>query len=350
MFLFTSVLAHPAAALAEPSIQENRTQAKSLQKEIDQLAPKVEVAVEQYNQAFIRLSTVRGNLQESTLKLEEAKKNLIINQSRLNRRVAGIYKSGQGLGVLDLVFSSQSMGDFLLAINSVQVVSEHDAGLVKQVKHDRVEIIRTKKKLAAQENTQKAEAEFLRSKKVEIEGGLAKQQSALTKINSKIKSREKADELARMAQARTSARLNTPVAGARTRTGSPQIVAAPAAAPGPRAAQVVSIAMAQLGKPYVWAAAGPNSFDCSGLTMYVFAQVGVGLPHSAEAQYNMGSRVSRDQLQPGDLIFGADGGYIGHVGIYIGNDQYITAPQTGDVVKISNVSARSNYAGAVRLL
>ena len=113
---------------------------------------------------------------------------------------------------------------------------------------------------------------------------------------------------------------------------------------------VVGVAMAQLGKPYVWGTAGPSTFDCSGLVVYSFAQVGVSLPHSSYALWNVGVYVSKDQLEPGDLVF-FDG--LGHVGIYIGGGQFIHAPHTGDVVKISSLSDgwyASSYVGARRIL
>ena len=114
------------------------------------------------------------------------------------------------------------------------------------------------------------------------------------------------------------------------------------------AERAVQIARTQLGVPYVYGGASPGGFDCSGLVMYVFAQVGVSLPHSSYAQYGMGSPVSRDQLQPGDLVF-FDG--LGHVGIYVGGGSFIHAPHTGDVVKISSISGwyASTYVGARRI-
>jgi cell wall-associated NlpC family hydrolase len=112
--------------------------------------------------------------------------------------------------------------------------------------------------------------------------------------------------------------------------------------------EAASIALKYLGIPYQWGGASPGTgFDCSGLVMYVFAQLGVQLPHFAAGQYGYGSPVSRDQLQPGDLVF-FDG--LSHVGIYIGNGQMVHAPQTGDVVKITAISDFGNrYVGARRI-
>ena len=103
--------------------------------------------------------------------------------------------------------------------------------------------------------------------------------------------------------------------------------------------------MGQVGTPYVWAGASPGGFDCSGLVMWAFAQVGVSLPHNAAAQYGVGSPVDRASLQPGDLVFFSG---LGHVGIYIGGGQYVHAPQTGDVVKVSSMD-RGGYVGARRV-
>ena len=122
-----------------------------------------------------------------------------------------------------------------------------------------------------------------------------------------------------------------------------------APAPDARYGGVVGIAMQYLGVPYVWGGASPSGFDCSGFSMYVYAQVGVSLPHHAASQYGLGSPVSKSDLQPGDLVF-FNG--LGHMGIYIGGGQFIHAPHSGDVVKISSLSdswyART-WVGARRL-
>jgi cell wall-associated NlpC family hydrolase len=108
----------------------------------------------------------------------------------------------------------------------------------------------------------------------------------------------------------------------------------------------VNTAMAQLGDPYAWAGAGPNSFDCSGLTQFAWKAAGVALPHSAAAQAGLGTPVSRANLLPGDLVFFYG---TGHVGIYIGNNQVVHAPTAGDVVKVTNVDAFHGYSSARRV-
>ena len=120
----------------------------------------------------------------------------------------------------------------------------------------------------------------------------------------------------------------------------------------PLGAEAVSIAEQYLGVPYRWGGSTPAGFDCSGLTMYVYAQLRIQLPHYAAAQWSEGVPVDPSSLEPGDLVFfepGVDGP--GHVAIYIGGDQIIEAPHTGDVVKLASLSetaAELGFVGAVR--
>lgn len=118
----------------------------------------------------------------------------------------------------------------------------------------------------------------------------------------------------------------------------PQSAPAAAAAPAAGSQSAVDLARQELGKPYVWAAAGPNAFDCSGLVQYVYRQLGVNLPHSSAMQSTIGTRIgSLAQAQPGDLLFFYSP--VSHVGIYVGNGQMIAAPEAGDVVKQQSVWA-----------
>jgi cell wall-associated NlpC family hydrolase len=116
-----------------------------------------------------------------------------------------------------------------------------------------------------------------------------------------------------------------------------------------RAARVVRVALTQRGVPYRWGGTSPRTgFDCSGFTRWVFAHVGVALPHSSYAQFGMGRRVPLRALRPGDLLFFYR---LGHVGIYVGHGRYIDAPQTGDVVHVKPLAyALGVIDGARRLI
>ncbi|HEY1366237.1 MAG TPA: C40 family peptidase [Gaiellaceae bacterium] len=142
-------------------------------------------------------------------------------------------------------------------------------------------------------------------------------------------------------------------------TSQLQLIAPPPFAPLPAdsgiGASAVAIAEQYLGAPYTWGGADPSTgFDCSGLTTYVYEQLGIQLPHYAAAQWAQLPHVNSTQLQPGDLVFfEPDFDGPGHVGIYVGGDSFIEAPHTGDVVKfasLSAVGAELGYVGAARPL
>ena len=118
----------------------------------------------------------------------------------------------------------------------------------------------------------------------------------------------------------------------------------PTGSPGTGHPQAASIALHYLGVPYVWGGASPSGFDCSGLVMYVYAQLGISLPHYTVAQWNATQPISSPA--PGDLVF-FNG--LGHVGIYIGNGQFVDAPHTGSVVRIDSMSNFGGYDGARRV-
>jgi peptidoglycan DL-endopeptidase CwlO len=136
-----------------------------------------------------------------------------------------------------------------------------------------------------------------------------------------------------------------------TLAGGPELTAGPGgdASIGARAA---AAALRYLGVPYVWAGAGPSGFDCSGLVLYVYAQLGVRLTHFSGAQFREGAPVPREALLPGDLVFFHPGPLgPGHVGIYLGGGSFVHAPHSGDVVKVSSLDEfgyASTYVGAVR--
>jgi len=187
------------------------------------------------------------------------------------------------------------------------------------------------------------------AQKQRIESQLASRRQLLSSIKGQIarmRAAEEAQQRQLAAAARSRLAGGVPVPGgigisASTPEGS--TVAPPNIHGG-----VVGIAMQYLGVPYVWGGSTPRGFDCSGLVSYVFAQIGVSVPHSSYSQFGMGTAISINDLQPGDLVFFAGAS---HVGIYIGGGQFIHAPHTGDVVKISSLSGyySSNFAGARRI-
>jgi cell wall-associated NlpC family hydrolase len=175
------------------------------------------------------------------------------------------------------------------------------------------------------------EAELARQKRV-VEGKLAAARRVLGSLQAEQRARLAAQRRQAEEQA-LDARSGALRASRDARDGTFPTYDGPASG---RAAVAVRAAYAQLGDPYVWAAAGPGSFDCSGLTMFAWGAAGVALPHSSSAQYAAVRHVSVDDLQPGDLVFYYSP--ISHVGIYIGGGQMVHATNPGDVVKVAGVN------------
>jgi cell wall-associated NlpC family hydrolase len=338
-------------------VQSKQAQAASVLAQIQQLDSRMGRAVESYNLASVRLKKIRSDLRENAYELKLAKGNLQIGQKRIASRVLELYTSGGGAGAIDVVLGSASLDDLINRLETVDRVSSLDAKVVHDVRRF-TEATKSHKQLLAQARAAQERVVAQRAaQKQAIESQLGQRRSLLSSIKDQI-ARIQAAEQARQAQLARSARARIAslriAQQASTDTNSPVGVAADASAPAAAAPPsqyggVVGVAMQYLGVPYVWGGASPSGFDCSGLVSYAFAQLGVSVPHSSYAIWGMGSAVSRDQLEPGDLVF-FDG--LGHMGIYIGGGQFIHAPHSGDVVKISSLGEgwyASTYVGARRL-
>jgi cell wall-associated NlpC family hydrolase len=328
--------------------------------QVQQLDSSLERAVEAYNFATVKLNRVRADLKANHAQLQVAKKSLKRAQDTLSARLVSLYTSGGQSDSLEVLLGASSLDDLVNRFNTANRISAQDSHVLTQVVHLENEVKAREVRLKHANAQAAALVRQRASDKASIEGQLSARRTLLSSIRGQI-AHLQAQEAAREAQLRRqlaerlAAQQQQAPARALASTVAPVVSSdggsAPAPvgpAPPPTHSSVVSIAMHYLGTPYVWGGASPSGFDCSGLVMYVFAQVGVSLPHSSYAQYGMGSPVSRDQLQPGDLVF-FDG--LGHVGIYVGGGSFIHAPHTGDVVRISSLSGwyASTYVGARRI-
>jgi cell wall-associated NlpC family hydrolase len=361
---FCGVLLAGSRADATPDLRAKQAQAQEIVAQVQALGEEVAAAAERFNGANYRLAQLTAELRVTRRDLGRARSMHRAAQDRLARRVVQLYTSDEP-GALDVILGAESLNDMLDALDTRERVAAQDAAIVQHVDLYRTRVAQKVQQLRRARGEQATMVRQRAAERASIEAKLAERQRLLGSVRAEIaqlQARERARqaELARRARAALAARRQTIAAerDAEAPQQESEAVAAepteqaPTPAPPPadasRGAQVVAIAMRYLGVPYKWGGASPSTgFDCSGLTMYVYAQVGISLPHYAAAQYQMGVAVSRDQLQPGDLVFFRG---LGHMGMYIGGGNYINAPQTGDVVKISSVSARSDWVGARRIL
>jgi cell wall-associated NlpC family hydrolase len=361
---------------ANPDVRAKQAQAQEIVAQVQRLAEEVGAAAERFNGANYRLQQLTGELRMTRTDLARARSMYRIAQDRLADRLVQLYTSDEP-GAFEVILGAESLDDVMDAVEMRERVADHDAAIVEQVRAYRTRVAQRAEQLRRARAEQATVVKQRAAERASIEAKLAERQRLLGSVRAEIarlraQERARQAELERRARAALAARRlsiaaaaerdtaaerdpappeahqhNTePVAAPSSDPSAPPITPPPADAS--RGAQAVAIAMRYLGVPYKWGGASPSAgFDCSGLTMYVYAQIGISLPHYAAAQYQMGVPVSKDQLEPGDLVFYRG---LGHMGMYIGGGNYIHAPQTGDVVKISGVNDRSDWVGARRIL
>jgi cell wall-associated NlpC family hydrolase len=361
--LLAALLTAVTSATANPSIQSKRAQAQAVLTQIRQSDSQLEKAIESYDYANDQLGQIDTDLKSNAHHLVVAQQSLGVAQGHVAQRLRALYVNGDGGGAVEIILGAQNLDDLLGRLDMVQRVGDQDAKVLGDVKQFRKEVKLRRSKLKSARKAQDSVVAQRASQKRAIEGQLAERQRMLAGLQTEIEQLQ-AEEARHQAQLAAEARARLAAQQAAAVTQSlpvAQIAAddfsaldagdgsADATFPAPPPSQyagVVGVAMQYLGTPYVWGGASPGGFDCSGFVQYVFGQVGVSLPHHAASQFGYGTPVSISDLQPGDLVF-FDG--LGHVGIYIGGGQYIHAPHTGDVVKISNLSEHGGFVGARRL-
>ena len=330
--LIALALAGTAALTVLPATSvsaEPRPSLREVQQRVDALNAKVDAAVEAYAESKLELAAAARRSAVATSRVRAAQKQLDAVKKQMGSVASAAYRSAGSNAFVQLVVTSnpQTFLDRAASLDRIAAGQSAQMAAAATASH-RLEVVQLQ---AAQEKAaQNKVAAALAKQKATIEAALAEQESLLGSLKADERRRYLAERAAAAARASRSRSYDTP-----TYDG-------PASG---RAAVAVQEAYRKLGSPYKWAASGPDRFDCSGLTMWVWGKAGVSLPHSSRAQYSGGRKVSRSDIQPGDLTF--YGSPIHHVGIYIGNGQMISAPQTGDVVKIQN-AFRSDYVGAVR--
>jgi cell wall-associated NlpC family hydrolase len=303
----------PGSAQAEPDIED-------VQARVDRLYHEAEMASERYNDVRLELAELNKDL--ASIKADERRQDQRLEAVR-NQVQDSIVRQYQGenLSAVGQVVVSDDPGAFLARLSTMssfndlqsQMFSDYGRELkALDIRHDATA------RRARQVADLKAQ---LGEEKATIDKKVDEAESLLDRL--------KAEQRERM------------MSSSRSEVRAP---AAPVPASG-RAAAAVSYAMAQVGDAYVYGAAGPDAFDCSGLTMAAWAQAGVALPHSSSAQYSSGPAVSASALQPGDLVFYYSP--ISHVGMYIGNGMIVHAANPSTGVQVAGLYSMP-FSGAVR--
>jgi cell wall-associated NlpC family hydrolase len=295
--------AEPAVAKPKQTLSQAKAELAKLNKEVDRLDDK-------YNKAKGEWQAAKAKLATLTKSVKEDQKTYDGLRQRVAQLAAAAYESGGQEGDLPTLAASKDPEDVLGDISMFTQLSRNRSTAVTQF-------------LAAAQMLKRQQAEAQ-----EATDDLASKKNVLVAQQKKIK--KSVDTQQKLVDKLGGGPSSGPIGG--TYTG-------PASGPTRVALQY---AFSKLGDPYVFGGAGPNSFDCSGLTMMAWRQAGVSLSHYVPDQYNETRRVAKADLQPGDLVF-FDG--LNHVGMYIGGGQFIHAPHTGTVVQKENLNG-PYYSGA----
>ncbi len=348
----------PGAAHAD-RLANARAEADQAQADLQVLNDKVAVAAEAYNAAQQQLDETNAKIDENQQVLAATKSNLSVSRRELSTMLVDAYRQGNP-DLIAFLLNANSIDSLIDQTRFIQRVTGHAEGVVRDVRRYTSDVKQREQALeeergarqsalqdrAAQEasvrETLAARTRLLNSLSTEIQGIIAQREAAQRAADA-ARAAEAGGILADASAGAGSADLSIggSVGGGADYTAS--IPAPPSSSTGGSAA---SVALGQLGTPYVWGGGAPGGFDCSGLIAWAYAQVGISLPHYAAAQYAMGTPVPMDALEPGDLISFHGSG---HIGMYIGSGQYVHAPQTGDFVKVSTLADRSDADGAVRV-
>lgn len=360
----------PAAGDASPTLTIAQAQ-----QQLAALQQKQDAAVEAYNAGEIALTAARRSAATAAASVTRQKKKVAEAKQHLAGLARVAYMSGgidpvtgllDGKGSSDVIARVGNLNQIARTRSSQEtaVVAQQTtlAGL-QQVSHDKVAAatVDQTRLAAARKNIDRlvaAQQAVLDRLQADARRALLAQQARERAAAAKAAAHARQQATAAIQQASyhapaapvTTATVQHPVSLRSSAPAGPAPVTQPAPVANSNVAStVLAAAYSQQGKPYVYGAAGPNAYDCSGLVMWAFAHAGISLPHSAAAQYGYGSHVSRSQLQPGDIVFFNEGGGIGHDGIYVGGGMFIDANHTGGWVGVRNMSYYSGFVGGTRL-
>jgi cell wall-associated NlpC family hydrolase len=365
LLLCTLALAALAAALAAtvarahstPQIRAAQSHERAVMAEVNQIGNELQAVEDQAWNAKQRLALVKHNLRLNEYRLHVARGNLKATQKRLMQRLYSLYVNGEP-STIDVLAGAHSLSQIIDRAESAQVVSNQDAALGKQAVSFEHAVQTRQRQLQTLEQKRVQAVREIDARQRQKASELAQQKQLLASIHTSISqlqaqeaARERAARAAALArlQAEEAARRAAQQAAAQAASVPPTLtppppVNVPTGATGVGHPQAASIALHYLGVPYVYGGSSPSGFDCSGLVMYVYAQLGISLPHYTVAQWNATEPISSPA--PGDLVF-FNG--LGHVGIYIGGGQFVDAPHTGSVVRIDSISSFGGYDGARRV-
>jgi peptidoglycan hydrolase CwlO-like protein len=330
-----------APALADPgAVRAKRAEVRRIEGQVAALDRRVERAAEAYNGARWRLGLIRRRIDQNRRVLIGATRDLSRSQAILARRLRDLYRQDQPT-LAEVILTSGSLSLAVDRLQTLERIGDQDRDVVVNIRGFRGRVREARRQLIRDRAAGRREVAHLGQERSRVEGLLRQREEILGSARSDLRRliAEERERRRREAEAARQRALEAQRAGA---------LPTPFSGPLPSGegnSAAARLALRYLGVPYVWGGASPSGFDCSGLASYVYAQIGKRVPHYTGAIWASYPQVPSGQLQAGDLVFFNGGD---HVGIYLGNDQFVHAPHTGDVVRVASLSSRGDYVGAVR--
>ena len=353
--LGTGVLAVPAQA---DRIGDARAEASRVWDRLEADGRRIDSLNEKLNGARLRLAETDERIRDNTIRLGVARSNVRRVRGELNASLLAAYRNPAPDPVA-VVLQARSLGSVLEEISLLNRTNRRNAVLLRDVRSYKREVVTRQQQLSAERAGRQGLVDDLAAQRSVVRSLVAQNKARYAGLKGRIKrlieARVRAEAATAahnklVAQQALAAASATTVATNDIGVGGAPASSIPLPAASDLGSSAVRFALGKLGVAYIWGAAGPSNFDCSGLVVWAYAQAGrPGLPHYTGALWNAGPHVDSSQLAAGDLVFfGSD---LGHMGIYIGGGQFVHAPHTGDVVKVSSLTGyySSNYAGAVRI-
>ena len=397
VILLTSIGPMIKAKAEPTEVEKNRSQYEQLKQEVRQINEKIEITENEIGDLVAEIAAneaeiekIGNEIDSTNVEIDQAKEDIKAQEEVLGDRLREVYKSGSEVNFFTILFSSKSFSDLITNITSAKTVIELDNKVVdelnetkdvldekvasleeksNEVKEKNSEVKNKKTELEAKKESQKAELQNAKEKQEKFDklylseserevvqglvsiaknsaSSLSQLQDAISQLrlirDNQLKSPTVKEEVndaiekAKVYVANKKAEADRQLQASNNRgnsNGNSNSGGGKAPVVSGNVQGVLNEAYKHLGKPYVYGATGPNSFDCSGFTSYVYAKLGYSIGRTTYNQINAGREVSYSQLQPGDLVFP----HSGHVGIYVGNGMMIHAPHTGDVIKVASV-------------
>ena len=331
-------------ALRQSNAAPTRAELDAAQDRLHELERDFEIAVEEFNAVREHLEDVQADIGATELVVDGLTKRMSGREEDATALAQEMYKTGP-IGGVEAVLSSESLSEMDARLAYIETSEEANNEVFERLASDRSTLEDKLAELEVARGEAAADEARMAELREDIESKLADQEDEITELREAVERAERREAAREAAAEEAAADTMAPPTDTSSGGGGAPPPVAPAPAPNGGAATAVNTALAQVGDPYVWGASGPDSFDCSGLTMYAWAQAGVSLPHNSGMQYAATSRVSQSDLQPGDLLF--YGSPIHHVTMYIGNGQMVEAPYSGASVRVASY-LRSDYVGAGR--